>query len=193
MSNSDCAGRTLKPVLLALALCIGTSYAAQAADDCLTQPNLRTSATGHWYYRIDRATQRRCWYLKQADTTTPATVAPAATTATTAPPTTNGQPNIFSALSSMFGAAPRPNSMAPEATTAAGATETAPDVPAKRQAPKALRVNSAKTVPSKPPRQSPSQSLEKSQEPEKASPEAADSEALFREFLIWRQRQNLSP
>jgi hypothetical protein len=35
---------------------------ARAADDCLRAPN-QTSAGGHWYYRIDRQSQRKCWYL----------------------------------------------------------------------------------------------------------------------------------
>jgi len=32
-----------------------------AADTCLTQPNLRADG-GHWYYRVDRPTHRKCWY-----------------------------------------------------------------------------------------------------------------------------------
>ena len=34
------------------------------ADDCLTAPKGATPAGGHWYYRIDRATKRKCWYLR---------------------------------------------------------------------------------------------------------------------------------
>jgi hypothetical protein len=36
---------------------------AQAADNCLAGPKGQTPAGGHWYYRIDHATKRHCWYL----------------------------------------------------------------------------------------------------------------------------------
>ncbi|XIA62585.1 hypothetical protein ACFIOY_24070 [Bradyrhizobium sp. TZ2] len=36
-----------------------------AADDCLAAPKAATPAGGHWYYRIDRATKRKCWYLRE--------------------------------------------------------------------------------------------------------------------------------
>ncbi len=40
------------------------SYGAvPAADDCLSAPKGQTPSGGHWYYRIDRATKRHCWYL----------------------------------------------------------------------------------------------------------------------------------
>jgi hypothetical protein len=38
--------------------------AARAADDCLAGPKKdHTPQGGHWYYRIDHATKRNCWYL----------------------------------------------------------------------------------------------------------------------------------
>jgi hypothetical protein len=36
---------------------------ARAADDCLSEPKRETSAGGHWYYRSDPQTHRKCWYL----------------------------------------------------------------------------------------------------------------------------------
>jgi hypothetical protein len=38
--------------------------AAPAADDCLSAPGEQTQQGGHWYYRIDHATKRHCWYLR---------------------------------------------------------------------------------------------------------------------------------
>ena len=35
---------------------------AFAAETCLTKPNLRADQGGHWYYRVDRVTKRKCWY-----------------------------------------------------------------------------------------------------------------------------------
>jgi len=37
------------------------------ADDCLAQPNSNAPEGSHWYYHIDRATQRKCWYLRAPD------------------------------------------------------------------------------------------------------------------------------
>jgi hypothetical protein len=35
--------------------------------DCLAGPKGATPAGGHWYYRIDHATQRQCWYIRDAE------------------------------------------------------------------------------------------------------------------------------
>jgi hypothetical protein len=38
-------------------------HAASAAGDCLSEPNRQSPEGSHWYYRVDRAGNRRCWYL----------------------------------------------------------------------------------------------------------------------------------
>src|SRR6266566_3694 len=35
------------------------------AQECLTEPDLKTPQDGHWHYRIDRATHLKCWYVGQ--------------------------------------------------------------------------------------------------------------------------------
>jgi hypothetical protein len=35
------------------------------ADECLTEPDLKTPQDGHWYYRTDHATHLKCWYVGQ--------------------------------------------------------------------------------------------------------------------------------
>src|SRR5258708_17221419 len=37
--------------------------AVPAADDCLCKPKGLAPEGSHWYYRIDRASKRHCWYL----------------------------------------------------------------------------------------------------------------------------------
>jgi hypothetical protein len=37
--------------------------AAQAVENCLSGPKNQTPPGSHWYYRIDHATKRQCWYL----------------------------------------------------------------------------------------------------------------------------------
>jgi hypothetical protein len=41
--------------------------AAQAAGDCLSGPKGAPREGGHWYYRIDHATQRHCWYVRDEE------------------------------------------------------------------------------------------------------------------------------
>jgi hypothetical protein len=38
---------------------------AQAASDCRAAPNAQAPKGQHWYYRIDRASGRKCWYVGQ--------------------------------------------------------------------------------------------------------------------------------
>jgi len=35
-----------------------------AAVECLTEPNRDPPEGSHWFYRVDRAADRRCWYLR---------------------------------------------------------------------------------------------------------------------------------
>jgi hypothetical protein len=57
--------RTSAPIILAvLAAATGTAgTATRAAGDCLAAPNAMSPPSSHWYYRLDRATHRKCWYL----------------------------------------------------------------------------------------------------------------------------------
>jgi hypothetical protein len=38
--------------------------APAAAEECLAQPSGPSPRGSHWYYRIDRASNRHCWYLR---------------------------------------------------------------------------------------------------------------------------------
>jgi hypothetical protein len=44
-----------------------STISQSAVDDCLSRPKDETPEGSHWYYRIDRATKRHCWYLRQED------------------------------------------------------------------------------------------------------------------------------
>jgi hypothetical protein len=44
---------------------------ASAADDCVTESNLVPPKGSRWYYHMDRATNRKCWYIA-TPTSTPA-------------------------------------------------------------------------------------------------------------------------
>ena len=71
--------------------------AAKPADSCLSGPQGAVPAGGHWYYRVDRATKRPCWYLgDEKDKTAAATpqdaAASTAAPAAVAAPATNPLP-----------------------------------------------------------------------------------------------------
>jgi hypothetical protein len=52
--------------LFSAAIGIDASAGVARADDCLTAPNSATPQGSHWYYRMDWANQRKCWYLRAA-------------------------------------------------------------------------------------------------------------------------------
>jgi hypothetical protein len=55
--------RTMPALLTLLALAATGASRATRAEDCLVGPNAQSPQGQHWYYRIDRATHRKCWYL----------------------------------------------------------------------------------------------------------------------------------
>jgi hypothetical protein len=63
----------ISAAMIGAALAIASSPAAAA--DCLTEPNRDAPAGQHWYFHLDHATDRKCWYLH---TTVPAGAADAA-------------------------------------------------------------------------------------------------------------------
>jgi hypothetical protein len=56
---------------------------ARAAEDCLSGPKDKTPQGSHWYYRIDHASNRHCWYLRAESEK------PSKTVASTSPPSEN--------------------------------------------------------------------------------------------------------
>lgn len=45
-------------------LVIMSGGGAARGDECLANPKGPTPAGGHWYYHLDRATKRTCWFLR---------------------------------------------------------------------------------------------------------------------------------
>jgi hypothetical protein len=67
--------------LVATLLTSGAGGAAPAdttpADDCLAAPNSAAPPGSRWHYRLDRATQRKCWYVRAPDQPAQQAAAPA--------------------------------------------------------------------------------------------------------------------
>ena len=51
------------PVVAAALIGAAFSVDSSPAADCLTEPNRDAPAGQHWYYHLDRGTDRKCWYL----------------------------------------------------------------------------------------------------------------------------------
>ncbi len=53
-------------VVLAATVCLTPQPSIGASDQCHAAPSSSTPPGSHWYYRIDRANNQRCWYLDAA-------------------------------------------------------------------------------------------------------------------------------
>ena len=51
----------------ALSLPLLAPSGAHAADTCLTAPKGPAPQGSHWYYRVERPSQRKCWRLVEKD------------------------------------------------------------------------------------------------------------------------------
>jgi hypothetical protein len=61
-------GTKILPAMLvavpaALWLAAQPSFGEAAGDTCRASPGAAAPQGQHWYYRVDRATKRHCWYL----------------------------------------------------------------------------------------------------------------------------------
>lgn len=141
-------------VLAGANLATVTDLRAQAAtaDDCLTAPKGATTPGSHWYYRIDRATKRQCWYLREetdkaGDKSTRATppASPPASSAAAAepaaqPPRTITQKAISDARAEWVSQQSRAEQAAP-ANPAPQTTGAAPSRPAIQDARRPIGTN----------------------------------------------------
>lgn len=67
-------------VLAGIPLATISHGATPAADDCLAGPKDQAPHGSHWYYRLDHATKRHCWYLKDEKLSQNAVADPAPST-----------------------------------------------------------------------------------------------------------------
>jgi hypothetical protein len=57
------ASAILAALVPVMVLSVGLHHAQGAADNCLARPNAAPPQGSHWYYRVDQAGNRRCWFL----------------------------------------------------------------------------------------------------------------------------------
>jgi hypothetical protein len=137
------------PIILAIlgAATAAVSGTARAGDDCLAAPNAGAAQGSHWYYRLDRATHRKCWYVgpqgakvRRAATATP----PAPARAPVAPPSAETAAVDMPALAPAAAVAAAPDaafsSRWPDRPNATDASANAPAPNAGQSAAPAARV-----------------------------------------------------
>jgi len=54
-------------ILGAVIIVMPATYAGAASEQCSSKPDSSAPPGSHWYYRVDRVNQRRCWYLSSGD------------------------------------------------------------------------------------------------------------------------------
>lgn len=108
-------------ILAGFALTANPATAAPAKD-CLTAPGATPAQGEHWYYRIDHATKRNCWYVR-AEGQSAAQPAATLTNSAAAPASSELQPSVADARAEIPAAAEAPQPNNTNASSAAsGAT-----------------------------------------------------------------------
>jgi hypothetical protein len=168
--------------LLATVIMLGTSCATLAGDDCLAGPSRPPAQGGHWYYRVDHVNNRKCWYLVEPEARAPTALAEPQPSPEPTPQPTFG--SFFSSLSSGF----------TRSTTA-----TQPDTPVElkkdeaasgRQLPMARHPAAVATLAPKPHQLSRNRPPAEHADERPAPPlNQAERDALFQEFLRWKDRR----
>ncbi len=186
--------------LLATAIMPSANTATRAAADCLAEPNHAPAPGGHWYYRLDRVNDRKCWYLVE-----PASQAPSQTPMAEEPPPAAVAPpqptfgSFFSTLSTGFPGSTVATPADPGGDMRALQTGPADDLKGDGAAttgqPRMLRRPELQAAPTPKPHRPAHVQLRSEQAAERpAGPlNQAERDALFQEFLRWRDRRTAQP
>ena len=183
--------RAISAGLLATVIMLSTNYTTLAADDCLAGPNRPPAQGGHWYYRLDHVNNRKCWYLAEPGSQTPTAEAPESQPSPEATP----QPmfgSFFSSLTAGFTGATQPDTANSDARImqAAHPDDLKNDVASPgRQARMARHPDSEAALAPKPHRPAHAQPPAEHDEDRPSPLNQAERDALFQEFLRWKERQ----
>ncbi len=88
---------------------VGLNTQAAATAECLTAPKAHTPNGSHWYYHTDRATKRKCWFLRD-----PSEQQQAATTGTSTKPAVSRVATAGAKSTSASSCLAAPNHAAPK-------------------------------------------------------------------------------
>jgi hypothetical protein len=90
------AAAILIGALAGVTLVVATNGVARAAETCLSGPKGTAPKGSHWYYRVDHATKRNCWYVR-AEGEKPAASQSSSVSQTSPPAETPLQPSVANA------------------------------------------------------------------------------------------------
>jgi hypothetical protein len=124
-----------------------TADTTKPADNCQSAPKGSAPAGGHWYYHIDRATKRQCWYIgeekkredkKTARAAAPQDQEPSADVANNAPPPQQQNPTVSKSVAEARAEWPSPQSNVAQNADVTGAIS-APDNSQRATAPESAQ------------------------------------------------------
>jgi hypothetical protein len=155
-----------------------------AAPDCIAQPAVPANG-GHWHYRLDRASNRKCWYLLEPAANPQRGEIPQQQPAfqVAQRPSFSSFFSSLAGLSSASLPASPPDSMSPAAR---GMPIALPQASKSDDAVRAKPRRHADAKASKVDRQVSRRPSKPVDEPRLASPNQAERDALFQEFLRWQ-------
>jgi hypothetical protein len=174
-----------------IALCL--NGAVPAAGTCIEGPNLKAGQVGHWYYRVDPVNHRKCWYV----TATELKTQEGAPLEPTPSPTSTPNSTLSSWFTSLGAGPPASAVVQPRTTRESRVPPTAPReavkvvhaVPRERSRP-TRRSETKGAATAQLNQQSPSRSSSEHAEQVNAPPpDQAARDALFLEFLRWKELQ----
>jgi len=178
--------------LLGTLTAVGLNGAVRAAGTCMEEPNLNAGQGRHWYYRVDRINHRKCWYVMEIGLKTyldpPLEPTPS--------PTSSPNLTLFSWFTSLGAGLPGSASSSMQPSTQSPVPSAAP-----RGTMKVVHaVPNERSRPARPPETKGPAAAELNQQSSRSSaghaeqvnsqpPDQAAQDALFLEFLRWKELQ----
>jgi hypothetical protein len=169
----------------------GASRHAAFAADCLAGPTREPAPGGHWYFHLDRASDHKCWYLVE-----PVVRGPTADATESQPPAEAPPQPGFGSFFSLMGLPSAPVGAPPDTTGNTGNVGRNGD-PARPDdsrnptaaSPRPRHPDAQANLTPKPRRPPPARPpAEHADEQPASPPDQAERDALFQEFLRWRDR-----
>jgi type II secretory pathway pseudopilin PulG len=179
-------------LLAAVALTTLPSSIASSAENCMAEPNAKIQEGSQWSYRIDRASGRKCWFVVRPGSRTPPAEAEKQPSPDATPEPTFS--SFFSSLVAPFKKANQAGTQQDPANSAARITQpTAPSAQRNNDDGRRPRVadsqNSNAPADQKQHRQSSARSEHAGEQRPAEARHQAQQDALFQEFLRWKERQ----
>jgi hypothetical protein len=180
-------------LLAALAVTILPSSVASSAENCVAEPTAKIQEGSHWTYRIDRTSGRKCWFVVRTGSRTAQAEAPEKKPAPEATP----EPTFSSFFSSLVAPFKKANQAGTQQDPANSDPRVTQPTPANAprnsdegRRPRVADSQNSNATPDQKPHRQPSARPEHAGEQRPADARnQAQQDALFQEFLRWKERQ----